>query len=115
MSSVSIKRMNFKRGTTFKVWIVFEADEWPAVYPWTSIAAEVGQGSRRYPLTVESDPSTRTITLNATPAETATWLSYETGGTSAASFDVKLVRNGETLKIPASFNMPMNIIEGVTR
>ncbi len=55
------------------------------------------------------------LTLTATPAETATWLSYKTGGTSAASFDVWVTRGGETLPVPASNNIPLKIIEGVTR
>ncbi len=44
-----------KRGATFKATITFDADEWAALYPWTSIKAEVGQGSRRYPLAVAID------------------------------------------------------------
>ena len=46
-----------KRGATFKATITFDADEWAAIYPWTSIEAEVGQGSRRYPLTVTINSS----------------------------------------------------------
>ena len=101
-----------KRGATFKATITFDEDEWAALYPWTSIEAEVGQGSRRYPLAVAVNASDRVITLTAA---TSTWLTQETGRTSAASFDVWVTRSGERMAIPASHNIPLQIIEGVTR
>lgn len=99
-----------KRGATFKATITFDTDEWAAIYPWTSIEAEVGQGSRRYPLTVMVNAGDRVITLTGS---TGTWLTQETGGTSAASFDVWITRSGERMAIPASSNIPLQIIEGV--
>lgn len=101
-----------KRGATFKATIAFDADEWAALYPWSSIVAEVGQGSRRYPLTIVTDVPSRTLTLTA--LDTSEWLTMETGRTSAASFDVWITRDGERLPVPASTNIPLQIIEGIS-
>lgn len=39
-----------KRGATFKATLIFDADEWAAIHPWDSIAADVGIWGRRHPL-----------------------------------------------------------------
>lgn len=102
-----------KKGATFKATITFDEDEWAALYPWTSVEAEVGQGSRRYPLEVATDAANMRVTLTADAEDTAEWVCV--GGATPASFDVWVTRGDEVLPIPASSNVPLIIIEGVTR
>lgn len=98
-----------KRGATFKSTITFEADEWAAISPWTTVEAKLKQGSRETVLAVATDVPNRRLTLTATPAQTALWIIQP------ASFDVKITRaGGEVLKVPASENIPVTVIEGIT-
>ena len=98
-----------KRGTTFRAVMVFEADKWAAIYPWTSIEAEVGQGSRRTPLSVAVDAPSRTLTLTATPAQTALWVSP-----AQASFDVWVTQGTDKVAIPSCANVSFEVIDGIT-
>ena len=111
----AMKAATIKRGTTFKATIAFDADEWAAIHPWTSVSAQVAQGSRVYPLAVAVDEVARMLTLTAPAESTRTWLTQETGRTSAAAFDVWVTRAGETIAIPGSHNIQLKIIEGPGR
>lgn len=98
-----------KRGVTFKTTITFEADEWAAIHPWMAIEAKLKQGSRETVLAIATDVPNRRLTLTATPTQTAQWIIQP------ASFDVKITRTGgEVLKVPASENIPISVIEGIT-
>lgn len=101
-----------KRGATFKATLIFDADEWSAIHPWDSIEADVGIWGRRHALTIATDVEGRTITLTAA---TDDWLITETGRVPPYKFDVWVIKDGEKLPIPASANIPLQIIEGVTR
>ncbi|MFH5773610.1 hypothetical protein ACHFJ0_05110 [Paracoccus sp. NGMCC 1.201697] len=103
-----------KKGASFKATLTFEADEWASLYPWTSVEAKVGQGSRRYPLTVATDVPNMRLTVTATAAETASWVT-DPKGAAPASFDVWVTKGTEVLPVPASTNVPLIIIEGITR
>lgn len=98
-----------KRGATFRSTITFEADEWAAIYPWTAVEAKLKQGSRETVLAVAIDLPNMRLTLSATPTQTALWVIQP------GSFDVKITRaGGEVLKVPASENIPILVIEGIT-
>lgn len=99
-----------KRGATFKAQLIFDAEEWAAIYPWSGVVAEVGQGRSRYPLAVSVDVAQMTITVTAPPDATRRWQSG-----AAASFDVWITSGGDRLSLPASTNIPLRIVEGVGR
>lgn len=101
-----------KRGATFKATLIFTEDEWAAIHPWDSIEADVGVWDRRHALTIATDVEGRTITLTAA---TDDWLITEAGRVPPYTFDVWVTRDDQRLPIPASFNVPLYIIEGVTR
>lgn len=107
-----IQAAKIKRGATFKATLIFDEDEWAAIHPWDSIAADIGIWNRRHPLAIATDAEGRTITLTA---ETEDWLITEKGRVEPYKFDVWVIKDGEKLPIPASFNVPLYIIEGVTR
>ncbi len=104
---------HIKRGATFRAVVTFEVDEWAALYPWSSIKAVVAQGSRRTNLTVAVDAANRRVTLTATPTQTEQWVT-QPGGAVPASFDIWVEKGGEKLPVPASSNIPLIIIEGVS-
>lgn len=100
-----------KRGATFKATLIFDEDEWGAIYPWDSIEADVGIWGRRQPLTISVDEVGKTITVTS---DTDDWLLTESGKVPPYKFDVWVIKGGEKLPIPASVNIPLHIIEGVT-
>lgn len=102
-----------KRRASFRATVEFTPEEWSALYPWDSVNAVIAQGSRRTVLTIATDAANRTLILTATPAQTSQWIT-QPGGAVPARFDIWVTRGAEKLPIPASQNIPLTIIEGVT-
>lgn len=101
---------SIKRGASFSVPVVFTAEKWAALYPWSSIAAAVGQGSRRTTLAVAVDAPARTVTLSATAAQTALWVSP-----APAALDLWVTRGASKLPVPAGENIGFTVVDGVTQ
>lgn len=97
---------SIKRGATFKATLEFTEQEWAAIYPWDAIEAEVGQGSKRYPLNIQVNAAARTVTL--VRVNTSLWV------VGPAAFDVWITRGSQKLPFPASSNIRLNVIEGIT-
>lgn len=96
----------FKRGTHFHASLVFNEEEWDAIYPFTNIRGEARQEGAHYPLEVVVDVTNRIIDVSA---DTTAWaLGY-------AEFDVKMDTPSGPLIIPPTRNIGFRIVEGVTR
>lgn len=98
-----------KRGASFKAMFIFDEDEWAALQPLSEISAKFKQGSRETVLAAAPSSASRTITVTATPAQTALWI------VAPGQFDVWVTRGADLVPVPASSNISVSVIEGVTR
>lgn len=98
-----------KRGSSFKAMFIFDEDEWAALQPLSAISAKFKQGSRETVLAASSSTTARTITLTATPTQTALWI------VAPGQFDVWITRGTDLVPVPASSNVSVLVIEGVTQ
>lgn len=95
----------FKRGSTLKVLLEFEPDEWPAIWPWDSVVAEARQDSQIHDMSVTVTPSERAILLTA---DTSEW------SIGMARFDLRAVRSGEAIYLPPHDDLTASIVRPVT-
>ena len=97
--------MIFKKGSTFKCILEFEADEWESFHPFESVECQIKSKTNIYTLQVVSDESAMTILVMG---DSTDWAS------GSYVFDVMVRKNGEKIYLPSDTNMTFQIINPIT-
>lgn len=96
-----------KRGLTLRAKIQLEEDEWAALWPWTSIAAD----ARR-----DRTAQAHAMAVSWNEAERAIWLQADTSlwPTGQMQFDVRVVRGGSVVYLPPTTFLAVEVIHPAT-
>lgn len=97
--------VKLKRGATFKLVLEFTELEWLDIYPFTSIECDVGQGSARYDTNISIDAASRSVLISASTD------SWKLG---LAKLDIRVVKSGQVIMIPADSVIQFNVVASVT-